>query len=112
MALFFIGSDTLYGRYWGCQNEFSGLHFETCYYQGINYCIKNKLIRFDAGAQGEHKIARGFTPITTYSAHWIKNPQFSKAIHQFIQKEKTSQSSYKDYYQTLLPFKRKPPGTP
>ena len=112
MALFFIGSDTLYGRYWGCQNEFSGLHFETCYYQGINYCIKNKLIRFDAGAQGEHKIARGFTPITTYSAHWIKDPQFSKAIHQFIQKEKTSQSSYEDYYQTLLPFKRKPPDTP
>lgn len=112
MALFFIGSDTLYGRYWGCQEKFHALHFETCYYQGIDYCIKNRLTRFDAGAQGEHKIARGFTPITSYSAHWIRDPQFSKAIHQFIQNENVNRSSYQDYYQTLLPYKRKSPGTP
>ena len=108
MALFFTGNDTLYGRYWGCLDQFSGLHFETCYYQGIDYCIEHNLNRFDAGAQGEHKIVRGFTPVTTYSAHWIQEPQFSKAIHRFIQHEKENHSTYKKYYNARLPFKKKP----
>ena len=69
-ALYFRSRDTLYGRYWGCQSEFDCLHFEACYYQGIEYCIKHGLSRFDPGAQGEHKIQRGFRPVSTWSNHW------------------------------------------
>ncbi|MEY3760161.1 MAG: hypothetical protein RIR39_1652, partial [Pseudomonadota bacterium] len=72
-ALSFIGADTLYGRYWGCYEEYNGLHFEACYYQGMDYCIEQGLKQFDSGAQGEHKISRGFEPVTTYSAHWLKD---------------------------------------
>jgi predicted N-acyltransferase len=79
-ALSFIGAQTLYGRYWGCYDEYHSLHFETCYYQGLEYCLEHGLQRFDSGAQGEHKISRGFEPITTHSAHWIQNSQFSSEI--------------------------------
>ena len=88
-ALSFIGSNTLYGRYWGCYEEYNSLHFETCYYQGLEFCLEHQLQRFDSGAQGEHKIFRGFEPITTYSAHWIQNPQFSKLIANFLVKADT-----------------------
>ena len=71
-ALNIIGHDTLYGRYWGCTEEFAHLHFETCYYQGIDFCIREGLQRFDAGAQGEHKLARGFIPVLTRSCHLIE----------------------------------------
>ncbi len=104
-ALSFIGSDTLYGRYWGCYEEYHSLHFETCYYQGIDYCIENQLKRFDSGAQGEHKIARGFEPVTTYSAHWIKDTGFADAIERFLQREKVAIQQYKASASTYLPFK-------
>jgi 5'-methylthioadenosine phosphorylase len=75
----FATADTLYGRYWGCSREYDCLHFETCYYQGIEYCIREGLTRFDPGAQGEHKIQRGFEPTTTLSCHWIAQPELDAA---------------------------------
>ena len=104
-ALSFIGSKTLYGRYWGCYEEYNSLHFETCYYQGLEFCLEHQLQRFDSGAQGEHKISRGFEPITTYSAHWIQNPQFSKLIAKFLQREKVLIQQYKKNCVVKLPFK-------
>ncbi|WP_426994158.1 GNAT family N-acetyltransferase [Methylomonas sp. CM2] len=108
-ALSLIGADTLYGRYWGCDEEFSGLHFEACYYQGIDYCIANGLSRFDSGAQGEHKIARGFEPITTYSAHWLRDPGFADAVERFLEREKIGMQRYKLTAQGYLPFKHAGP---
>jgi hypothetical protein len=105
-ALSFIGSDTLYGRYWGCYEEYNSLHFETCYYQGLDYCIEHGLKRFDSGAQGEHKISRGFEPITTYSAHWLKDARFEKAIEQFLAREKKAIKLYKKDAASFLPFKQ------
>jgi predicted N-acyltransferase len=105
-ALSFIGEDTLYGRYWGCHDEYHSLHFETCYYQGLDYCIEHGLKRFDSGAQGEHKIARGFEPITTYSAHWIKDVRFAKAVGQFVAREKAAIQAYKLDAASYLPFKQ------
>jgi len=105
-ALSFIGEDTLYGRYWGCYDEYNVLHFEACYYQGLDYCIANGLKRFDSGAQGEHKIARGFEPVTTYSAHWFKDEHFAKAIGQFLVREKSAVRFYKDDAANYLPFKK------
>ncbi|WP_394753555.1 GNAT family N-acetyltransferase [Crenothrix sp.] len=105
-ALSFVGEDTLYGRYWGCFEDYNSLHFEACYYQGLDYCIEHGLQRFDSGAQGEHKIARGFEPITTYSAHWIKDTRFAKAIDQFVMSEQALLQSYKTDTASYLPFKR------
>ena len=106
-ALSFVGDDTLYGRYWGCYEEYNALHFEACYYQGLDYCIEHGLKRFDSGAQGEHKISRGFQPITTYSAHWIKDPGFAQAIDQFLAREKKAMQAYKEDAAAYLPFKQK-----
>lgn len=106
-ALSFVGGDTLYGRYWGCHEEYNVLHFEACYYQGLDYCIANGLQRFDSGAQGEHKIARGFEPITTYSAHWFQDERFAKAIAQFLVREKSAVRFYKEDAANYLPFKNK-----
>jgi uncharacterized protein len=105
-ALSFVGSDTLYGRYWGCLDEYNALHFEACYYQGLDYCIEHGLQRFDSGAQGEHKIARGFEPVTTYSAHWFQDERFAKAIAQFLLREKSAVRFYKDDAANYLPFKK------
>ncbi len=105
-ALSFIGTDTLYGRYWGCQAEYNALHFEACYYQGLDYCIEHGLARFDSGAQGEHKISRGFEPVTTYSAHWLKDAGFAKAVAQFVDREKKAIQHYKQDAANYLPFKR------
>lgn len=110
-ALSLVGSDTLYGRYWGCFEEYPLLHFEACYYQGLDYCIENALQRFDSGAQGEHKIARGFQPITTYSAHWIQQPEFESAISRFLEREKELIRRYKIDSATLLPFKKSGGGS-
>lgn len=104
-ALFFVGSDTLYGRYWGCEQDYDSLHFEACYYQGIEYCIANGLRYFDSGAQGEHKIARGFEPVSRYSAHWISDPRFAQAIADFVERERAHISVYKAGASELLPFK-------
>lgn len=104
-ALFFIDSKTIYGRYWGCLAEYDFLHFETCYYQGIEYAIAHELERFDGGAQGEHKIQRGFEPIPTYSNHYLLQPDFQNAIEKFIQSERPSVELYIQDAQTYLPFK-------
>ncbi|MDF1583657.1 MAG: GNAT family N-acetyltransferase [Methyloprofundus sp.] len=104
-ALSFIGAQTLYGRYWGCYEEYHSLHFETCYYQGLEYCLENGLQRFDSGAQGEHKISRGFEPVSTYSAHWIQNSQFAKLITAFLKREQKLIQQYKQNCTQQLPFK-------
>ena len=105
-ALSFVGRDTLYGRYWGCYEEYNSLHFEACYYQGLDYCIEHGLQRFDSGAQGEHKISRGFEPITTYSAHWLKDARFAKAIEEFLAREQKAVQLYKQDAASYLPFKQ------
>jgi predicted N-acyltransferase len=104
-ALYFRSSDTLYGRYWGAEQEFDCLHFEACYYQGIEYCIANKLQRFDPGAQGEHKIQRGFRPVKTYSNHWIADPQLSSAVADFTRRERPEIDNYMARAEKLLPFR-------
>jgi predicted N-acyltransferase len=104
-ALYFRSEDTLYGRYWGCQREFDCLHFEACYYQGIEYCIEHGLSRFDPGAQGEHKIQRGFRPVSTWSNHWIANPRLSAAVGDFTRQEDGHSREYQRQAAELLPFK-------
>jgi predicted N-acyltransferase len=105
-ALSFVGGDSLYGRYWGCYEEYNALHFEACYYQGLDYCIEHGLKRFDSGAQGEHKISRGFQPVATYSAHWIKDARFAKAIEHFVAREQRAMQLYKQDAASYLPFKQ------
>ena len=86
-AICFRSDDALYGRHWGCDREREGVHFEACYYQGIDYCIEQGLARFEPGAQGEHKVSRGFLPTATHSAHWIGHPDFAAAIADFLRRE-------------------------
>jgi uncharacterized protein len=105
-ALFFKGADTLFGRYWGCTEEFRFLHFETCYYQGIDYCIRHELQRFDSGAQGEHKIQRGFKPVHTWSCHWLRHPDFARAVARFVQDERRHVDAYVTQARDYLPFRR------
>ncbi len=105
-ALFFKNDEKLFGRYWGCREEHQFLHFETCYYQGLDYAIAHRLSSFDAGAQGEHKIQRGFEPITTYSNHWIANQAFSEAIADFLRQEKPNIAAYQKEARSLLPFRQ------
>jgi predicted N-acyltransferase len=105
-ALYLRDSTTLYGRYWGCLQEYDFLHFETCYYQGIDYAIARGLQRFDGGAQGEHKIQRGFEPVITYSNHWLAHPGFRNAIDHFLIEETAEIKNYVADAQGYLPFKR------
>jgi len=104
-ALYFYNTKRLYGRYWGSCEEVPNLHFELCYYQGIEFCLENKLAVFEAGAQGEHKIARGFRPVKTFSAHKFKLPQFHSAIAKYIQDEKSHVKYLRDELSKKLPFK-------
>ena len=104
-ALYFRDTNTLYGRYWGCLREYDYLHFEACYYRGIEYCIENGLSRFDPGAQGEHKIQRGFEPVLTHSRHWLAEPGFEQAIAAFCSRELEHVRAYQAEARTLLPFK-------
>ena len=87
-AINFIGTETLYGRNWGCIEDHRFLHFETCYYQAIDFAIDRKLKRVEAGAQGSHKLARGYMPKATYSAHWIRDPRLRSAVHRYLQDER------------------------
>jgi predicted N-acyltransferase len=89
-ALNFIGADTLYGRYWGALEEHPCLHFEVCYYQAIDYAIRHGLARVEAGAQGEHKLARGYLPVPTYSAHYIADPALRRAVADFLRRERAA----------------------
>ncbi|HWT97132.1 MAG TPA: peptidogalycan biosysnthesis protein, partial [Terriglobales bacterium] len=86
-ALNLIGADCLYGRHWGCVEDVPFLHFELCYYQAIDYAIAHGLTRVEAGAQGEHKIQRGYLPVETHSAHWIADRSFRDAVAEFLQRE-------------------------
>ena len=87
-ALNFIGRDTLFGRYWGCVETYPCLHFEVCYYLAIDFAIRNKLSRVEAGAQGEHKLARGYLPTPTYSLHWFENSGFANAVEEYLVAER------------------------
>ena len=105
VAIFFRGADTLYGRYWGAAGEHHSLHFEACYYQGIEYCIGAGLARFEPGTQGEHKIARGFAPTLTYSAHHIADPRFRAAIGRFLDEERAAVAAYAAETERHVPFR-------
>ena len=105
-AIFFVGADALYGRYWGAHEDFHSLHFEACYYQGIEYCIEHGLARFEPGTQGEHKIARGFEPTATWSAHWIAEPRFARAIKDYLAQEALAVDAYMNDVRRHLPFHR------
>ena len=106
-ALFIKGENTLYGRYWGALENISFLHFELCYYAGIEYCIENGMQRFDAGAQGEHKLLRGFEPVPTASFHNIRHPDFRAAITNFLHEEKEHIEQYREDAKRWLPYKNK-----
>ena len=105
-ALNLRGADTLYGRYWGSRGEFHSLHFETCYYSAIEYCIERGLKRFEAGAQGEHKLARGFAPVVTRSAHRLAHPQLSRAVADYLARERIDVASTMDELNEHVPFKK------
>jgi predicted N-acyltransferase len=108
-ALCLRSRDTLYGRYWGSLDESPGLHFETCYYQGIDYCLREGLQRFEPGAQGEHKIARGFLPVLTHSQHWLADADFAQAIRPWCAQECSAMHDYLHYTRTLSPYNRGSP---
>ncbi|WP_269791870.1 GNAT family N-acetyltransferase [Stenotrophomonas sp. Iso1] len=103
-ALCLRGADTLYGRYWGGAT-LPGLHFETCYYQGIEYCLREGLDRFEPGAQGEHKLARGFLPTQVRSHHWIAHPEFRNALSDWCARERAEVNAYHATLQRHSPFK-------
>lgn len=105
-ALHVIGSDTLYGRYWGCCETLPFLHFEACYYQAIDYAIAHKLDRAEAGAQGQHKIARGYLPETTYSAHFIANASLRDAVADYVERERAYVELESEALKTHSPFKK------
>ena len=104
-ALFFKSRRSLFGRYWGCAEEHRFLHFETCFYQGQEYAIDHGLQLFDSGAQGEHKIQRGFEPVLTHSNHWIAHPAFHDAIAAFLTQESHHIRRYHHQAESLLPFR-------
>ena len=104
-TMFFYDDEKIYGRYWGSKDYVPNLHFELCYYQGINFCLEKGLKVFEAGAQGEHKIARGFRPVKVFSAHKIKHEAFSEAISNFIETEKQHVERNIQELSTYLPFK-------
>ncbi|MBL4851210.1 MAG: GNAT family N-acetyltransferase [Gammaproteobacteria bacterium] len=106
-AFFMRNATHLYGRHWGCLAEFHSLHFELCYYAAIEYCIVNGIDYFDAGAQGEHKISRGFLPVKTRSLHWIAHEGFHHAIDDFLCQERHGVSNYIEHVKTHSPFKNK-----
>lgn len=104
-SLLIHNEDTLFGRYWGALEYVPCLHFETSYYQPLEFCITQKIRRFEGGAQGEHKMARGFLPQKTWSAHWLAHPDFSDAIERFLERESSGMESYMDELNERNPFK-------
>ena len=105
-ALNLIGSDALYGRYWGCIEDHRFLHFETCYYQAIDYAIEHGLARVEAGAQGPHKIARGYLPTHIYSAHWISDQRFRDAVENYLKQERREVDRNIEYLAEFAPFRK------
>ena len=105
MALFLRSDETLYGRYWGARVDMPGLHFEACYYQGIEYCLRHGLATFEPGAQGEHKIARGFLPTATHSYHYIADPGFRDAVAHYLARERPSRRAYRANLLSHSPYR-------
>jgi uncharacterized protein len=105
-ALNFIGGDALYGRYWGCSEDIPFLHFELCYHQAIDVAIEYKLSRVEAGAQGEHKIARGYEPVATWSAHWIADAGFRNAVERYLDAETEQTRMEIDALNNFTPFRK------
>ncbi len=104
-AICFEGKDKFYGRHWGCSENYDSLHFEVCYYSGIDYCIDKQLQIFEPGAQGEHKIWRGFSPTKTRSAHWVADTNFSHAIQDFLHREANAMDNYGSLLSESSPYK-------
>jgi predicted N-acyltransferase len=109
-ALDVHSGDRVYGRYWGGTEWHSGLHFETCYYQSIEYCIEAGAAVFEGGAQGEHKLARGLAPVLTRSAHWLAHPRFAQAVESWLERESRGIAQYVDELTEHAPFRRDGPG--
>ncbi|MCB1467491.1 MAG: N-acetyltransferase, partial [Rhizobiaceae bacterium] len=105
-AINFIGSDTLFGRNWGCVEDHPFLHFEVCYHQAIDFAIERKLKVVEAGAQGEHKLARGYVPVTTHSAHYISHPGLRKAVADYLERERREVEMMAEYLDEHTPFKK------
>lgn len=105
-AVFFVGSNALYGRYWGSDDHYDALHFETCYHQGIEYCIEHGLQLFEPGTQGEHKISRGFVPEETWSAHWLRQPEFFSAVGDYLDEERRHVERYMNAVDAHSPYKK------
>jgi uncharacterized protein len=101
-----IGGDCLYGRYWGSTEHHPCLHFELCYYQAIEYAIAHRLPRIEAGAQGEHKLARGYVPVTTYSVHWLADPRLEAAVSRFLEQERRAVAESVDALSAYAPYKQ------
>lgn len=106
MAFCLVGGDTLYGRYWGCLAEFDRLHFETCFYQGMALAIEMGYQRFDAGAQGEHKLIRGFEPVITHSWHYLRHPGLRAAVADFLEQERPGVCAYAEQARGYLPYRQ------
>ena len=111
-ALNFIGRDTLFGRYWGCTEDHPFLHFELCYYQAIEAAIARGLSRVEAGAQGEHKLARGYLPVATHSLHWIADEGFARAVAQYLRAEAAAVGEEIEVLTAYGPFRREPAAEP
>jgi predicted N-acyltransferase len=111
-AIFLWSPTALYGRYWGALDDFHSLHFEACYHQGIEFCIEHGLQRFEPGTQGEHKVMRGFTPATTWSAHYIADPRFREAIGDFLAREGAAVDAYADQIAEHSPYRQGTPPAP
>jgi hypothetical protein len=105
-ALNFIGRETLFGRYWGCTEHHPFLHFELCYYRAIDFAIEHGLARVEAGAQGEHKLARGYLPVEVHSLHWIADEGFRRAVAQFLEHEREAVSEENEYLTSFGPFRK------
>ena len=109
-AVFYESATTLYGRYWGSSGHHNALHFETCYYQGIDYCIDKGLQLFEPGTQGEHKISRGFAAATTWSAHWLAHPRFFMAIEDYLEEEARHVDRYMEAVDARSPYRDRGSG--
>jgi uncharacterized protein len=103
--VFFWSPEALYGRYWGAAERHHSLHFETCYHQGIEFCIERGIARFEPGTQGEHKVSRGFVPATTWSMHWIVDARFRAAIGDFLRREGAYVDQYAREIEAHVPYR-------
>ena len=105
-ALNFIGGNALYGRYWGCKDYYPSMHFEICYYQAIDYVLENGLKKIEAGAQGDHKLSRGYLPNFVYSLHWFLDEQFGRAVNDYLNSEGQIMSKDQKIMMEESPFRK------